>query len=383
MSELSTSDAVASLSSASVRAHALACQLMGVDFLPLPATLLNKSRAMKTAPMAEPPSAPNRAAAPSPAPAANTASVSKPVTPARPVTSASESFLPRAVATAANEGSASASRVESPAPRPAQPSLIEVKPDEASLLGDPMGPQSPQPLKKLERDQAAAWLVRLRERYERDAPHQHFVTDHHTIVFGEGDPGARLMFVGEAPGAEEDRTGRPFVGRAGQFLDKMITAMGLKREEVYIANVLKTRPPNNATPTFEEAAACAPYLYEQIAIIRPEVIVTLGLPATRLLLNTTNSMSNLRGRWSSVVIPANLPHPETRPSPGEWAGERAGEGAGAGAAPAVSVMPTFHPAFVLRAYTPENRKKVWSDLLMVVERLGLKRPGTSPADESR
>ncbi len=183
------------------------------------------------------------------------------------------------------------------------------------------------------------------------------------------------MFVGEAPGAEEDRTGRPFVGRAGQFLDKMITAMGLTRDEVYIANVLKTRPPNNATPTFEEAAACAPYLYEQIAIIRPEVIVTLGLPATRLLLNSTNSMSNLRGRWSSVAIPANLPHPETRPEPNP--------GVEVGGVPAVSVMPTFHPAFVLRAYTPENRKKVWSDLLQVVERLGLKRPGISPAEETR
>jgi DNA polymerase len=168
------------------------------------------------------------------------------------------------------------------------------------------------------------------------------------------------MFVGEAPGAEEDRLGRPFVGRSGQLLDKMIAGMGLSREQVYIANVLKTRPPNNATPTFEEAAACAPCLFEQIAIIRPEAIVTLGLPATRLLLNTTASMSNLRGRWSPFVIPARLPHPETRP-----AGDR----------PVVPIMPTFHPAFVLRAYTKENRQKVWSDLLHVVAHLGLPKPG--------
>ena len=110
----------------------------------------------------------------------------------------------------------------------------------------------------------------LKERYEREAPHKHFVTGHTRIVFGEGDPCARLMFIGEAPGEEEDRTGRPFVGRAGQLLDKMITAMGLKREQVYIANVLKTRPPNNATPTTEEAKICAPYLFEQIGIIAPD-----------------------------------------------------------------------------------------------------------------
>lgn len=366
MSEPFTNDAVCALSPAAVRSHALACQLMGVDFLPLPASLLSKSRGTKVVPtpalsaptFRQSSVVPTRERFTSPVPAAP---------PAPPAVSASESFRPKPAATS----SASPTSVRDQA----QPPLIEVKPDDAlgetGLLSHP----ALAPLEKLDRDQAAAWLARLRERYERDAPHQAFVTDHHSIVFGEGDPGARLMFVGEAPGAEEDRTGRPFVGRAGQFLDRMITAMGLTREAVYIANVLKTRPPNNATPTFEEAAACAPYLYEQIAIIRPEVIVTLGLPATRLLLNTTNSMSNLRGRWSSVVIPAGLPHPETRPE--------ATPGAMVAGSPAVSVMPTFHPAFVLRAYTPENRKKVWSDLLQVVDRLGLKRPGTSPADESR
>lgn len=220
------------------------------------------------------------------------------------------------------------------------------------------------PLPKLSLEEATAWLERLRARYEHDAPHKAFVTDHHNIVFGEGNPLARLMFVGEAPGAEEDRAGRPFVGRSGQLLDKMITAMGMDRKQVYIANVLKTRPPDNATPTFEEAAACAPYLFEQIAIIRPEAIVTLGLPATRLLLNTRESMSNLRGRWSTFVIPPKLPHPETRPQV---------------AMPAVPVMPTFHPAFLLRAYTKENRQKVWSDLLHALDRLGLPRPAANAA----
>lgn len=190
---------------------------------------------------------------------------------------------------------------------------------------------------------ALAGLARVRARYDADAPHQHFVTDHHSIVFGEGDPCARLVFVGEAPGADEDRTGRPFVGRAGQLLTKMILAMGMKREDVYITNVLKTRPPNNATPTIEEARLCSPYLFQQLQVIRPEVIVTLGLPATRLLLNTDLSMSAMRGRWHEFAF-EDLTIP---------------------------VMPTYHPAFLLRSYTKENREKVWSDLQKAMQRLGL------------
>jgi DNA polymerase len=153
------------------------------------------------------------------------------------------------------------------------------------------------------------------------------------------------MFVGEAPGAEEDKTGRPFVGRAGQLLNKMITAMGLAREQVYIANVLKTRPPDNATPTNDEIRLCAPYLYQQIAIIRPEAIVSLGLPATKALLETMDSMSRLRGRWAAFHPPGCETH--------------------------IPVMPTYHPAFLLRSYTDENRAKVWSDLRQVMDRLGL------------
>lgn len=226
---------------------------------------------------------------------------------------------------------------EAAAPAPAAP-MVEVKAPaaraaavEEAVVGDPA------------RARAAAALAAVRARYEADAPHKQFVTDFTNIVFGEGDPCARLMFVGEAPGADEDRTGRPFVGRAGQLLEKMIVAMGLRREQVYITNVLKTRPPNNATPTIEEARLCSPYLFEQIAVIRPEVIVTLGLPATRLLLGTEQSMSSLRGRWSEF---------------------RTGE-------VVVPVMPTYHPAFLLRSYTQENREKVWSDLRQAMERLGL------------
>lgn len=233
------------------------------------------------------------------------------------------------------------SSVSAPPPPPS-PGVEEVRVSDKS-------PETP--------EEAQAQLDLLRERYERDAPHQHFVTDHTNIVFGEGDPRARLMFVGEAPGADEDRTGRPFVGRAGQLLEKMIVAMGLSRERVYICNVLKTRPPNNQTPTIEEARRCAPYLREQIRIVSPEVIVTLGLPASRLLLETSESMRAMRGRWREF------------PPRGEF------ETAADDGSTRIPVMPTYHPAFLLRSYTPENRAKVWADLRLVMERLGL--PGAS------
>jgi len=192
-------------------------------------------------------------------------------------------------------------------------------------------------------------LDELKARYEQEAPHKNFVTSSDRIVFGEGDPSARLLFIGEAPGAEEERTGRPFVGRSGELLDKMMKAMGLSRSTVYICNVLKTRPPDNATPTPEEAEACKPYLYEQVGIIRPDVIVTLGLPATRTVLNSTASMGSMRGIWATFT------HPGTDRFEGF----------------STPVMPTFHPAFVLRAYTDENRKKVWSDLQQAMVKLGL------------
>lgn len=237
------------------------------------------------------------------------------------------------------------------------PVFRSLPPDDGEPAGSgPARPAAPAPAAPASRDRGTSErrLGDLRERYTREAPHQHFCTEFTNIVFGEGDPCARLMFVGEAPGAEEDRTGRPFVGRAGELLNKMITAMGLKREQVYIANVLKTRPPNNATPTIEEITLCAPYLYEQIGIVSPEAIVALGLPASRALLNTSDSMSRLRGHWH----PFTPPPPDDRPIP---------------------VMPTYHPAFLLRSYTPDNRAKVWADLQQVMARLGLTAPGNTPA----
>ncbi|QDU33299.1 Uracil DNA glycosylase superfamily protein [Poriferisphaera corsica] len=154
------------------------------------------------------------------------------------------------------------------------------------------------------------------------------------VVFGEGDVDAAVMFVGEGPGYHEDVQGRPFVGKSGELLDKQIGAMQMERGEVYIANVVKCRPPNNRTPVVEEVEACRDYLQRQIAIIEPKVIITLGGPAAKLLLDTTEGITRLRGRWHSYR----------------------------GVKPGIPVMPTFHPAYLLRQYTKENRMKVWSDL---------------------
>jgi uracil-DNA glycosylase family 4 len=156
-----------------------------------------------------------------------------------------------------------------------------------------------------------------------------------TVVFGEGDPKAGVMFIGEGPGAEEDRTGRPFVGQAGQLLDRMIFAMGFERQEVYIANVVKCRPPGNRDPKEDEVVACAAYLDRQIELIGPEIIVALGKPASRRLTGANKSMGALRGRWSSY-----------RGTP---------------------LMPVFHPAFLLR--NPIAKREVWEDLKLVMRRL--------------
>jgi len=152
----------------------------------------------------------------------------------------------------------------------------------------------------------------------------------HTVP-GQGSPQARLMFIGEGPGADEDAQGLAFVGRAGQLLTKMIEAIGMTREEVFIANIVKCRPPGNRRPMPDECANCAPFLARQIEILRPKVIVALGGTAAQYLLQTHDGITRLRGRF----------YP--------YAGSK--------------LMPTFHPAFVLRNYTPDTRKKVYDDLL--------------------
>jgi uracil-DNA glycosylase len=162
-------------------------------------------------------------------------------------------------------------------------------------------------------------------------------------VFGVGNPDADLMFIGEAPGFDEDAQGEPFVGRAGQLLTKIITAMGFTRAEVYIANVLKCRPdmpagrPGNRPPTPEEMQTCLPYLTEQIAIIQPKVLVALGATAVEGLLGTRGAMRDLRGRWHS--------HQET------------------------PLMITYHPSYLLRPDGALQKRKVWEDMLLVLERL--------------
>ncbi len=155
------------------------------------------------------------------------------------------------------------------------------------------------------------------------------------MVFGEGPPNARLMFVGEAPGAEEDLQGRPFVGTAGQLLNKLLGKLGLRREEVYITNVVKSRPPGNRDPEADEIAACLPFLEKQIKAIRPLVIVTLGRIATHALLSTKEPLTRLRGKWQRY--------------------DR------------IRVMPTFHPSYLVRS--PQERHKTWADMQQVMEYL--------------
>jgi DNA polymerase len=161
----------------------------------------------------------------------------------------------------------------------------------------------------------------------------------HTIVFGDGDPNARLMFVGEGPGADEDQQGIPFVGKSGQLLNNMIAAMGLSRDRVYIANVVKCRPPGNRNPEPVEAGTCTPFLARQMDVVRPEVVVALGSIAATYLLGVKQSLASLRGRWHTVR--------------------------------GVKTVVTYHPAFLLR--DPNRKADAWKDLQMVMAEMGLKR----------
>jgi uracil-DNA glycosylase family 4 len=172
------------------------------------------------------------------------------------------------------------------------------------------------------------------------------------IVFGVGDPRAELMFVGEGPGADEDAQGEPFVGRAGQLLNNMIKAMGLRREDVHIANIVKCRPPGNRTPERDECETCSPFLMRQIAVVKPKVIVALGAVAAKNLLAINAPMSELRGRWYDFK-PAGV-----RSSDPSWPGAR--------------LAVTYHPAFLLR--DPRQKGEAWKDLQMVMKYLGIEPP---------
>jgi DNA polymerase len=189
----------------------------------------------------------------------------------------------------------------------------------------------------------AAAFAALREKVLVCVKCPHLAASRRSVVFGVGNPDAELMFVGEAPGAEEDEQGEPFVGAAGQLLTKIIQAMGQRRDTVFIANILKCRPDTpgqssgNRPPTSEEMATCIPWLQEQIDLIRPRAIVALGATALNGLLGKTAGISKLRGQWQAYR--------------------------------GIPLMPTYHPAYLLRNQAMSEKRKVWEDMLRVMEKL--------------
>ena len=188
-----------------------------------------------------------------------------------------------------------------------------------------------------------AAFAALRERALACVKCANLAASRKNVVFGVGNPDAKLMFVGEAPGADEDQQGEPFVGRAGELLTKIIQATGLQRSDVYIANILKCRPDTpgqsacNRKPTPDEMATCIPYLHEQIDLIRPRVLVALGATAVEGLLGKTLGISKLRGTWKTCR--------------------------------GIPLMPTYHPSYLLRNQAVGEKRKVWEDLLAVMEKL--------------
>lgn len=213
-----------------------------------------------------------------------------------------------------------------------QPPLRVVAPPSAAAFTSPL----------LSREEKIARLAAMDEQEVKVCTKCRLHETRTNTVFGEGDPDAKIFFVGEGPGETEDLTGRPFVGRAGKLLDKMIAGMGLTRQQVFIANIVKCRPPQNRVPGADEVASCTPYLERQLEIVRPQVIVTLGRPATTYMLNVKSAMGQLRGNWHS------------------WRG--------------IKLMPTFHPSYVLRVYTEEVRSAVWNDLKQVLTELKMPVP---------
>jgi DNA polymerase len=220
--------------------------------------------------------------------------------------------------------------------RPVAPAITHITPPDApdsALLSRKGGASSKREL-----------LVAIRERVRECRKCEHLACSRTQTVFGVGNPNADLMFIGEAPGADEDRQGEPFVGRAGQLLTKILKAMNLTREDVYIANILKCRPDTapgssgNRPPTPAEMQTCRPYLLEQIEIIQPSVLVALGAVAVEGLLGMRGTMRELRGRWHSYS--------------------------------GIPLMITYHPAYLLRNQAPSEKRKVWEDMLQVLERLG-------------
>jgi DNA polymerase len=238
-----------------------------------------------------------------------------------------------------------------PAPVPTRPApplqtaftavLVEPKTEPPG----PAGGLVPSAAVELTPEGRAAAFADLRRRVLSCVKCAHLVAARKNVVFGVGNPDADLMFVGEAPGADEDEQGEPFVGKAGQLLTRIIQAMGLTRDTVYIGNILKCRPDTpgqvsgNRKPTPEEMQTCLPYLHEQIDLIRPKVLVALGATAVEGLLGKTAGITRLRGHWQTYR--------------------------------GIPLMPTYHPAYLLRNQSIAEKRKVWEDMLQVMERLGL------------
>ncbi|HSU38841.1 MAG TPA: uracil-DNA glycosylase [Polyangiaceae bacterium] len=221
-----------------------------------------------------------------------------------------------------------------PAPLLTVPTLVRDEPVPNPAEASATKPVVLEPAERLRRLDVLAETVRSCTRCALHA-------DRTQTVFARGTGASRLCFVGEGPGADEDAQGFPFVGKAGQLLDRMIEAMGFARDEVYVCNIVKCRPPNNRKPEPEEMAACMPYLREQLELVTPEVIVALGATALQGLFGTTEGITRLRGRWKLY-------------------GGR------------VPVMPTFHPAFLLR--NPAAKREVWEDLQAVLRQMGRQPP---------
>jgi uracil-DNA glycosylase len=228
---------------------------------------------------------------------------------------------------------------------PAKPIEQTSAVEQSLALSLPGEPTVGAPAPVLSPEAKAAAFAELRERALACVKCEHLASSRKNVVFGVGSLEAKLMFIGEAPGADEDQQGEPFVGKAGQLLTRIIQAMGLTRDTVYIANILKCRPDTpgqaagNRKPTPEEMQTCIPFLHEQIDLIRPKVIVALGATAVEGLLGKTIGITKLRGTWKTYR--------------------------------GIPLMPTYHPAYLLRNQAPSEKRRVWEDMLQVMEKLGL------------
>lgn len=230
-------------------------------------------------------------------------------------------------------------------PAPVTPKPVLPKPAPAAIQATPAATEPAVGAAPLSPEAKAAAFAELRERALVCVKCPHLAAARKHVVFGVGNINAELMFVGEAPGADEDEQGEPFVGKAGQLLTKIIQTMGLSRDSVYIANILKCRPDTpgqsagNRKPTAEEMQTCIPYLQEQIDLIRPKLLVALGATAVEGLLGKTVGITKLRGNWQTYR--------------------------------GIPLMPTYHPAYLLRNQALSEKRRVWEDMLQVMEKLGM------------